>query len=140
MSDEKEPSKRSEGQKIYQNFLDAYRKAHPNLKKITQYERANEEWSKIKNNENLRNQRMVELNAQAQSSKASAKTNFLALFSKAKKPDKNKPSTSAATVIPENEEYVLKSFFPIFLVKNSWMLFGLQSLLIACLYCCKRIK
>ena len=93
---EKGPSKRSEGQIRYDKFHEAYREAHPELKRITQKERADEEWTKLKNDENLRNQRLVELKAKAQSSKASAKSNFLALFAKqAKKTVENQPSTSA---------------------------------------------
>ena len=93
-----EKSKRSEGTKRYETFLEAYREAHPNLKRITQYERANEEWPKLKNDENLRNQRMVELKAKAQSSKASGMTNLMSLFAKQKTKNTgdNQPSTSAA--------------------------------------------
>ena len=90
-------SKRSEGQIRYDKFHEAYREAHPELKRITQKEQADEEWSKLKNDENLRNQRLVELKAKALRSKASAKTNFLALFAKqAKKNVESQPSTSAA--------------------------------------------
>ena len=93
-----EKNKRSEGQQRYEKFLEAYREAHPNLKRITQYERANEEWPKLKNDENLRNQRLVELKAKAQSSKASGMTNLMSLFAKQKTKNTgdNQPSTSAA--------------------------------------------
>ena len=92
----KPQSKRSEGQIKYEKFLEVYRKAYPELKRITQYEKANEEWPKIKNDENLRNQRMAELSSKAQTSKANAFSNFMNLFVKQKaKNDENQPSTSA---------------------------------------------
>ena len=90
-------SKRSEGQIRYDKFQEVYREAHPELKRITQKERADVEWPKLKNDENLRKQRLFELKAKALSSKASAKSNFLSLFAKqAKKPVEYQPSTSAA--------------------------------------------
>ena len=90
-------SKRSEGQKRYDKFLEAYREAYPDLKRITQFERANEEWPKLKNDQNLRIQRLAELKAKAQTSKASGMNTFLTLFAKqkVKKPVDNQPSTSA---------------------------------------------
>ena len=90
-------SKRSEGQKRYDKFLEAYREAYPELKRITQYERANEEWPKLKNDQNLRIQRLTELRAKAQTCKASGMNTFITLFAKqkVKKPVDNQPSTSA---------------------------------------------
>ena len=63
-------SRRTEGQKRYDKYLEVYRKAHPELKSITQYDCANEEWTNLnlKNDENMRNQRMAELNVKAQNS------------------------------------------------------------------------
>lgn len=105
LKDDKIEAKRSEGQKRYEQFLEAYREAHPELKRVTQYDRANGEWPKLKNDENLRNQRMIELKIKAQNSKANAKANFMSLFAKqkAKKTDDIQASTSSAVTFQSQE-------------------------------------
>ena len=105
-------SKRSEGQKRYDKFIEAYREAYPELKRITQFEQANEEWPKLKNDQNLRLQRLAELKAKAQTCKARGMNTFITLFAKQKVKNTvdNQPSTSAlqipASQSQENDDEV----------------------------------
>ena len=96
--------KRSEGQKKYENFLEAYRAAYPELKTITQFNRANEEYPRLKDDENLLNQRLIELKINKQNSLSSAMSNFASMFAKQKaKADGSQASSSAAAATVRSE-------------------------------------
>ena len=92
--------KRREGQEKFNKFLELYRKAHPELKNSTQYDRANEEYPKLKNDENLMNERIAELKLKIQNSLSSSMSKFASMFAKQKaKADVIQPTTSTSTVI-----------------------------------------